>query len=662
MLLPKYLEKHALSVWTPLLKDFSQYSAGWGRKNSFFKAKRFAAQNNLPLLCLEDGFVRSLGLGKQGFAPLSIVKDQTGIYFDATQASDLENLILEPENSAHNERAQRAVAKILKYGITKYNQNFLEFVQPKVSENRRNILVVDQTFGDQSIQYAGASEQTFNQMLAQACQDHPHAQIWIKTHPDVLAGKAKAHFDLKQVQHPNVQFITQNYNPIRLLQRMDEVYVVSSQLGFEALLCNKTVHCFGMPWYAGWGLTLDQHAPSHLVKQRRSMQRSVLHLFYCAYFQYAQYLSPVTQQACQLEEILDLLTTNIEFQKRLPEQIYAYGFSLRKRRFLSQYFNFSKLDLVNAWTKRGKQDKYFLAWGKKAHALKAQGYSQVLTSEDGFVRSVGLGAQLVRPNSLVFDEVGIYYDATAPSRIEQLLATTELTLDQQQRAHQLQRALIDLNISKYNVGKRTKLSRPEHSRVLLVVGQVEDDLSVQLGSEHIKTNLALLKQVREQHPNSYIIYKPHPDVQAGLRIGQISESLMYQYANQVEYDASILECFEICDEVHTMTSLSGFEALIRGLKVYCYGMPFYAGWGLTHDLYSCSRRYKTVSLDTLIYVTLVDYAVYNLAHTSEFKVPLVRPEDVITHIKKQIDQVKASNSKWHMPLLKYIYKFFKELG
>ncbi len=49
---------------------------------------------------------------------------------------------------------------------------------------------------------------------------------------------------------------------------------------------------------------------------------------------------------------------------------------------------------------------------------------------------------------------------------------------------------------------------------------------------------------------------------------------MLQYAAQVELDTSILECFEICDEVHTITSLSSFEALIRGLKVYCYGFTF----------------------------------------------------------------------------------------
>jgi capsular polysaccharide export protein len=36
-------------------------------------------------------------------------------------------------------------------------------------------------------------------------------------------------------------------------------------------------------------------------------------------------------------------------------------------------------------------------------------------------------------------------------------------------------------------------------------------------------------------------------------------------------------------EVHTIGSLSGFEALLRGLRVVTWGRPFYAGWGLTED-------------------------------------------------------------------------------
>ena len=56
----------------------------------------------------------------------------------------------------------------------------------------------------------------------------------------------------------------------------------------------------------------------------------------------------------------------------------------------------------------------------------------------------------------------------------------------------------------------------------LVVGQVEDDRSIERGTADIKTNLGLLKAVRADHPDAYIIYKPHPDVETGNRNGRIA--------------------------------------------------------------------------------------------------------------------------------------------
>ena len=52
-------------------------------------------------------------------------------------------------------------------------------------------------------------------------------------------------------------------------------------------------------------------------------------------------------------------------------------------------------------------------------------------------------------------------------------------------------------------------------RRILVPGQVEDDASIRLGTRDICTNLALLRSTREQNPDAIVIYKPHPDVEAG---------------------------------------------------------------------------------------------------------------------------------------------------
>ena len=66
---------------------------GWGHKTTADKARRYAAEHGLPYIALEDGFMRSLGLGCEGADPLSLVVDRTGIYYDATCPSDLENLL-----------------------------------------------------------------------------------------------------------------------------------------------------------------------------------------------------------------------------------------------------------------------------------------------------------------------------------------------------------------------------------------------------------------------------------------------------------------------------------------------------------------------------------------------------------------------------------------
>ena len=60
-----------------------------------------------------------------------------------------------------------------------------------------------------------------------------------------------------------------------------------------------------------------------------------------------------------------------------------------------------------------------------------------------------------------------------------------------------------------------------------------------------------------------------------------------------------------------MTSLMGFEALLRGVPVTTLGAPFYAGWGLTQDLGTVpARRGARPSLSGLVHAVLIDYPRY----------------------------------------------------
>ena len=270
------------------------------------------------------------------------------------------------------------------------------------------------------------------------------------------------------------------------------------------------------------------------------------------------------------------------------------------------------------------------------------------------LNGVKKGRITVPPKSLVIDDLGIYFDASLPSRLEVILENTQFADSLLQEAKEIQAALIASNVGKYNVGQQNIhldiLDIPEDKRVLLVPGQVEDDASIQTGTREIKTNLGLLQHVREQNPDTYIIYKPHPDVVSGNRVGQVSERKALQYANSIMPEADIMALIAVSVEVHTMTSLSGFEALLRGKKVFCYGIPFYAGWGLTTDLYRLeNRRQRRLTLAELIAGTLLIYPEYLDTNTGK----LTNANATLDGIAKERLQLQNQRLKTNWPMRKW---------
>lgn len=643
--------------------ECDHFSCGWGRKKSFFRAKDVAQAQKIPLYCMEDGFLRSIGLGVNGVPPLSLVIDDLGIHFDATQPSRLEQYILENE-VFDLLRVDSAIKTIVQHQLTKYNTAHLSLPEHFIAPEQQAILVIDQTFGDQSIQYGLADTARFQQMLDTALADHPDALILLKIHPDVLSGKKKGHFNLSALDE-RVQVITENYNIYNLFSVVDAVYVVSSQAGFEALMAGKTVHCFGVPWYAGWGLTID-HFVSQQVHLRRGQPRSLQQLFYAAYYRYCQYYHPMDHRPCELEKILRLLCLNLAWKQRLGEPMVALGFSKWKRKFIAEYIGDKSqpLKFIPKVFAPYSTASQWLVWGKKNPAIiqkKTTQGAKIWRMEDGFIRSNGLGANLIRPCSLVLDDRGIYYDATQASRLEDLLNQVQLNAEKIQLTQDLIAFILAEKMTKYNVGDMQNdwLMAPQGRRVILVPGQVEDDASIQLGGTQIKTNLALLQAVRANHPEAWIIYKPHPDVQAKLRTGFIHPDVVSRFADQMIDNVSMASCLELVDEVHTMTSLTGFEALLRGKQVYCYGLPFYAGWGLTVDQDRCLRRKRKLSLFELVYTVLADYAVYNVPNLPQ-GMSFVEVDDVIEYLKNaqginpKINSVKAVVAQFRAQVLKRI--------
>jgi len=239
----------------------------------------------------------------------------------------------------------------------------------------------------------------------------------------------------------------------------------------------------------------------------------------------------------------------------------------------------------------------------------AGGGLPVAEIEDGMIRGRGLGANCVPPLSIVVDFSGIYFDPAQPSDLEQILETAEMDAALIDRAIHLRQSVINAGISKYDGGTRSEFE-PSGGRLILVLGQVEDDRSILSGAPG-QTNLGLLERARQLEPGARLIYRPHPDVEAGHRKGHVPDRVALQFADEIERGGSITALIEAADGVHCITSLGGFEALLRGKKVTTHGVPFYAGWGLTTDLGPIpSRRTRRRSLDELVAATLILYPIY----------------------------------------------------
>jgi capsular polysaccharide export protein len=280
---------------------------GWGQKLSGRCAKIIAMLLNLPCFLLEDGFLRSCGLGVEGSPLLSLVVDDLGIYYDASQPSRLEALITTINlDEMLQTQALQALSLIRQHRLSKYNHAPEWQLPPRAINFTARVLVIDQTKNDMSVRLGGANAQVFSQMLTAALTENPQAEIWVKTHPDVLSGEKQGYLS-RIVAPPRLHLLTQDISPLCLLEQVDKVYVATSQMGFEALMLNKPIICFGLPWYAGWGLSDDRHPNIVALRSRRCVKRSLEELFVAAYFHYTRYIQPETGQAGTIFDVIDWL-------------------------------------------------------------------------------------------------------------------------------------------------------------------------------------------------------------------------------------------------------------------------------------------------------------------------------------------------------------------
>jgi capsular polysaccharide export protein len=288
--------------WPPFRTPNFGCVVGWGLKPTSRRARALSETTDSSYLALEDGFIRSIRPGPKQL-PLSLIVDHKGVHYDAGRPSEFEELVSRSATNFDHARLRRArhgIKLLRSHRISKFNH------APELSElelgldpNRRTgrVLVIDQTAGDASIAYGQATPRTFRAMLQAARAENPEAEIVVKLHPEVVSGTKKGH--LEHAIGLDTKIIGTDVNPWSLIDVVDKVYVVTSQMGFEAVLAGKQVICFGVPFYAGWGLTQDR-----VPIPRRKARPTAEQLFAAAFFEYSRFVSPTTRKQMSFEDAI----------------------------------------------------------------------------------------------------------------------------------------------------------------------------------------------------------------------------------------------------------------------------------------------------------------------------------------------------------------------
>lgn len=608
---------------------------------------RFADNNGIRRYFMNDGFIRSIELDPSKAPPLSLALDAQAPYFDASQPSDLEDLLATynfDANPGLMEQASRLMQRLLDTGLSKFNHAVpsVHLEAAYGPKDGKRVLVLGQDEMAPVVKYGSARVYTNNDLVIIAALENPGAQIIFKPHPSVFNKQLKAKSsDLRTVQHL-CTVLEEDLPLAQALETVDHVYTITSQAGFEALLRGIQVTTLGCPFYAGWGLTDDRQDNS-----RRTRQLTVQQLFAGACLLYPKYFDPVYKKQITLEQAIDrlldmkriaetatgplgtaALTQAAGESERIPT--YMFGFNEWKQ-FLSAWFPEREMYFLpialkpemfeSKWRQqilRNPRSEFFV-WGFKVPEFvtefaRKHGIKRYFM-EDGFIRSIALGATRTPPFSLSLDSKTPYFDASQPSDLEDLLNTYEFEADAalMERAHTLQRILVDTGLSKYNHAQPVDIETiygPKTTKRVLVVGQVEGDASIKYGSARPYTNNDAVMIAALENPEAQIIYKPHPDVLNNHREMVSNPDDVRHLCMVLEQDVPLAQAFETVDHVYTITSQAGFEALLRGIHVTTLGCPFYSGWGLTDDRQPNPRRQRRLTVQQILAAAYLLYPKY----------------------------------------------------
>ena len=590
---------------------------GWGNKASGHKARYLSkVQGNKYLSCEEALY--SYPYGKSTGVRCGYVLDDIGPYYDANIETSFEQTLSAAEEikSSDIEVASKCIRLIRQEHLTKYQSvsGLSCHLSSFVSKFKKNIMLADQVYGDMSVDCGWGGAKSFSEMLDEAKNLPPDIGVIIKVHPDVINGFKEGYLRIDSLPK-NFFLASADIDVFSIFDVVSEVWVVTSQIGFDAIIAGKKVRCWGMPFYAGWGITEDEK--SH---PRRGVKRSLVEVFAVLCIQCSVYANPLNQSACSLYTLL-LIQSDFHGKKKrfgYINKALCVGFSLWKRAFISKIiapFAASPPVFLSSYDnalQRYSQGDVIFGWGEKAERFLASNtLIRVVMLEDGFIRSNGLGSDLRRPSSLCFDNKGNHFSRYSASELRQYLTLHCFSDSDKERGSLVRAKIIKAGISKYNLsGSSVNFKSVSRGmKVILVIGQVPGDQSIRLGAGSVKSNRELLSRVRELNDDAYIIYKPHPDVIVNNREDNFTMAEAFSIADEIVTSVCVNKCIDSVDEVHVITSTTGLEALVRGKTVVTYGHPFYAGYGLTID-HEAIASGRLLTVDELVFAAFVWYPLY----------------------------------------------------
>lgn len=632
--------------------------------------KNFLRLNKRNVYYLNDGFLLSeLNYADQS-EPISLVLDSFGSYLDSRKISDLENMLNAFDFSKEPKvlkKAKDLLEFVKSQKITKYRQKFVSDVRHIYGEKEsQRVLVVGHYSKAIGAGYLNPNQYSNFDLVRIAAVENPGAQIIFKPHPRAFRENIRGDINPAGL-NGMCQIIDFDLAMDQALETVDQVYTVSSFAGVESIIRGVKTTVLGTPFYAGWGVSDDR-----CEMPRRARKLNVLEIFSVIYVVYPTYFDGI------YKKIIDPVDLPLVLSRQSRENSYGdalvtmkvgkeevtfdlmngikkailVGFSAWKQAFyskvLSEYdciflpIDCSAKEFRDVVTRVPNIEIFVWGYKEKPEFLQIVKEKNIVLHriEDGFVRSLDLGASKSLPASVAIDGEHLYYDARGESNLERILAKYDFSGNKSlmQDAKRCMDLLISSRVSKYNHIESKELSdifSADKKKNILVIGQVEGDASIEYGCEKKISNNDLVIMACLENPDANIYYKPHPDVLSGYREAESDPKLVESYATVIYDHIALADALDNVGHVYTITSLAGFEALIRGIKVTTIGCPFYAGWGLTDTRQSNMRRNRRLSVEEIFAGAYILYPKYFNLVTSESSSAIEVIEGISTLRKKK---------------------------